>query len=139
MLKALFATLTLSMLVVMGCSKETEPAKSPGAKTTPAEESTFKLELPQTATNIAKGSDEPVTIGVDRGEDLKGEVMLTFKTPEGITIKDAKIPADQDKVDVPVTASDTAGAGEQAITVTGKAGSKETTGTFKVEVTDANE
>jgi uncharacterized membrane protein len=137
MLKPLFATLILSMFVVMGCSKETDPAKTPGAKTTPAEESTFKLELPQTATNVAKGTDEPVTIGVDRGEDLKGEVALTFQTPEGITIKEAKIPADDNEVDVTVTAADTAGAGEQPVTVTGKVGGKETTGTFKVEVTDA--
>ncbi len=138
MLKALFATVTLSMLVVMGCGKTTEPAKTPG-KTPPAEESTFKLELPTTATNIAKGQDEAVKIGVERGEDMKGEVELTFEAPEGLTIAPAtaKIAADADDAEVTVKAADNAGVGEKDITVKGKAGGKETSGTFKVEVTDA--
>jgi uncharacterized membrane protein len=134
----LFAALTLSLLIVMGCSKESEPAKNPKAETTPAKEDTFTLDLPDTATNIAKGADEPVKITVDRGDDFKGDIALTFKPPEGITIEpvSATIPADADDVEVTVTAADSAGAGEKDIEVTGKAGEKVTRATFKVEVTD---
>lgn len=141
MLKALFAALSLSMLIVTGCSKESAPAKAPTSGTTPDKEDTFTLKLPNTATNIAKGEDEPVKISVDRGDDLKGEIALTFKPPAGITIEpaSAKIPADDDNVEVTVTADETAGAGEKDITVNGKAGAKVTTATFKVEVTDAKE
>ena len=139
MLKPLFAALTLSMLIVMGCSKESAPAKAPTSGTTPNKEETFTLKVPDTATNIAKGEDEAVKITVDRGDDMKGDIALTFKPPEGITIEPASatIPADDDKVEVTVTADKTAGEGEKDISVTGKSGEKVTTASFKVEVTDA--
>jgi uncharacterized membrane protein len=138
MLKAVFATLSLSMLIVMGCSKETDPAKTPGAKTTPAAANTFELEIPTGATNVDKGATQTMTIGVDRGDDLKGAVALTFKPPEGITIEpaSAEIPADKDEVEITVKAADDAAAGEKTIPVTGKVGEKETSGNIKVEVTE---
>jgi uncharacterized membrane protein len=137
MLKAVFATFALSMLIVMGCNKETDPAKTPGGKT-PAKENTFKLELPPTAPNVAKGATETVTIGVDRGDDMKGAVALTFKPPAGITIEptSAEIPADKDEVEVTVKADAEAAAGEKSIPVTGKVGDKQTEGTLNVEVTE---
>jgi len=138
MLKAVFSALTLSMLVVMGCSKETEPAKTPGTNKTVNEETSFKLEIPTEAKNIAKGGDEMVTIGVDRGDDMKGAVALSFKPPTGITIEPAttEIPADKDEVDVTVKVSAEAAAGEKSIPVTGKAGDKETSGSLMVEITE---
>jgi len=140
MLKALFAGLTLSMLIVMGCSKESDPAKSPGDKDAPAESATFKLEMPSTAPNIAKGTDEAIKIGVDRGKDMKeAPVELTFEPPKGLTVepKTATIPADADDVEVTLTAAEDAGAGEKDIKVTGKSDGKVTNATFKVEVKDA--
>ena len=137
MLKTLFAGLALSMLFVMGCSKETEPAKAPG-KATPDEEHTFELELPTGATNVAKGGVEKLTIGVDRGDDMKGAVALTFTPPEGITIEpaSAEIPADKEEVEVTVSAAAEAATGEKSIPVKGKIGDKETSGTVMVEVTE---
>jgi uncharacterized membrane protein len=137
MLKTVFAALALSMLVVMGCSKESAPAKDPQSKDKPAEENTFTLKVPTGATNITQGGEgEAVEISVDRGEDMKGAIPLTFKPPAGITIEPAstEIPADKDGVEVTVKAAADTATGEQAIPVTAKVGEKEASETFKVEV-----
>lgn len=139
MLKRLSLAVALSTtLMMVGCSKETEPAKSPDSKTEPAAENTFKLSLPTTATNIAKGGDEKVTIGVDRGENVKEEISLSFSPPEGITIEpdSATIGSDKSETEVTVKVDADAAAGEKSIPITGKAGDKETSGSFKVEVTE---
>ena len=132
------SALALALALFVGCGDTTEPAKSPGAKTAPAEEQTFKLTLPSGATNVAKGGEEQVTIEVDRGENLKSEIALNFETPKGITIEpaNAKIAADQTEVEVMVKATADAPAGEQSIKVEGEGDGKKTSGTFKVEVTD---
>ncbi len=137
MLKLLSLTAALTLALMVGCNKETENAKTPG-KSTPPEASTYKLTLPDGATDIAKEGEEKVTIGVDRGDNMKSAVNLTFEPTEGITVvpDNPTIPADKDEVEVMVKVGKDVAKGETAIKVTGDADGKKTDGTFKIEVTE---
>lgn len=130
--------LTPGLLIAAGCGKDTEPAKTPVEPGKPKAENTFNLTLPSTATNIAQGGDEKVTISVDRGDNLTGEIGLDFAPPEGVTIspESPTIAADKSETQVTVKIAGDAAMGEKSIPVTGKAGSKETSGSFLVEVTE---
>lgn len=136
-MKTLATTLALAAVLAVGCNQETEKAKSPDSKTAPAEENTFKLELPMTAPNIAQGGDEKVSVSVDRGENMKGAVTLSMDPPEGITIEpeNPEIPADKDEVEFTVKVGADVAEGEKSIPVKGEAEGKETSGSFKIEVT----
>lgn len=138
-MRGMMLALAVGVLALSGCGKTTEPAETPGKPgKTPKAENTFKLTLPSGATNIAQGGDHKVTISVDRGENMKDEVALTFTPPEGMTIEPAspKIAGDKSEVEVTVKVAADAAKGEKSIPVSGKAGGKETSGSFKVEVTE---
>lgn len=139
MMKLLSVSAALALALMVGCGKDTEKAKTPGAANPPADENTFNLTLPTGATNVARAGEESVKIAVDRGEKMKSEITLKFEAPEGVTIEPAspKIPADADEVEVMVKAAEDAPVGEKSIKVTGEGDGKKADGTFKVEVTEA--
>lgn len=141
MWKTFASILALSMFAVAGCTKETETAKTPGSSKTPAEENTFALEVPIEATNITKGGQAQLQIGVDRGENLTKAVSLSFEPPDGVTIEpeSPKIAEEKSEVQFTVKVSADAGAGEKSIPVTGKSEGKEASGSFKIEVTEQTE
>ena len=136
------SAVALSFALLVGCGKETDPAKPPGTENAPADENTFTLTLPQTATNIQQGGQaETIEISVDRGENVKGEIALTFQPPHGVTIEpaNATIPSDQDSAEVAVSAAADTPIGEKPVTVMGESEGKKTEGTFNVEVTEGDD
>lgn len=136
-MKTLATALALTAVLAVGCSKDTEKAKSPDSASAPAEENTFRLEVPTMATNIAVGGDEKVSISVDRGENLKGAIALSMDPPDGITIEPAspEIAADKDDVEFTVKVAADAAEGKKSIPIKGKAQGKETSGSFEVDIT----
>ncbi|MCA9067396.1 MAG: hypothetical protein KDA84_00635 [Planctomycetaceae bacterium] len=138
MLKTTLATtLVLAVVFAVGCSKETEKAKSPGSKTAPTDANTFQLEVPTTATNIAQGGDKKVTIGVERGDNVTGPIALSMDPPEGITIEpeSPEIASGKDDVEFTVKVGADVADGKKSIPVKGTAEGKETSGSFEIEVT----
>ena len=134
----------VALFLMTGCTEETNPG-GPGAVTTtddgdPAQpEATFKLEMPSGATNIEQGKSEPITIGIDRGEDLQDEVQITFTPPQGVTLdpEQTTIPPGAEEVEVTVTVDATAPPGELMVDVEGQAASgPPATGHFRIEVTE---
>ncbi len=141
MLRTLSLALMVTVLLAGGCSKETEKAKSPESPTPPAEENTFQLELPTGATNITRGGDKLMTIGVERGKNLTGEITLSFDAPEGVSIEPEtpKIAADKSDVEFTVKVAADAALGEKSIPVKGEAEGKKTSGSFMIEVVQTGE
>jgi hypothetical protein len=132
------STLALTLALFVGCGKETDPAKTPGAQTAPADENTFTLTLPRTATDLEPGGEaNNFEISANRGENVKGEIALSFpELPNGITIEPAspRIPAGADKVEVAVSAAADAPAGTHSIKVMGESEGKQAEGMFDVKV-----
>jgi hypothetical protein len=88
--------LMFSVVALAGCN-ESEPGGTgvvnPSAKppVIGQAENTFKLNLPVLATTLKQGETKDVTIGIDRGKNFDGDVVLEFgDTPKGVTVDSPK-------------------------------------------------
>ena len=73
---------------------------------------TLRLQAPMTLTlvptgdKLAAGAELKAKVTVERNPALKGEVVLTFQNlPKGVTVAEAKIPADQNETEITLVAA----------------------------------
>ncbi|QDU92738.1 COG1470 family protein [Lignipirellula cremea] len=119
-------------LTLIGCSEPTEKG-GPGATTNAAatkdadghdhDEATFTL-TPPDSVDVEAGKDTEVAISVDRGDEFKQKVTITFEAPEGVTLDPTSIVADKvgedQEVKVIVRADAAMAEGKSVLKVMGK-------------------
>lgn len=141
---ACIGLIALGVSTLVGCSGQS-PAGGPGAKKGPdgvrvtQSDNTFKIDVPNTETDIKQGEAQTVRIGINRGKSFDQDVKLDFQgAPNGVTVSPAVRVAkpDMKEVAVKVEAAPDAPLGEFKITVTAtpaRAG-EPTSADFQVEV-----
>jgi hypothetical protein len=116
-------------------------AVAPNGRPVDADEATFNLNVPATATNVERGKTATATISIDRGDAFKQPVDLEFRAPAGINVKaqDKRLDPNEDEIEITIEAAPTAQVGEHVITVIGRPQTgKETSVQFHVEVEAAD-
>ena len=145
-MKSVFTTVVVSGLAMcLGCN-QSEPG-GPGAKATTShngtavasKHDTFRISAPALDTSIKQGEQKEVTVEVDRGNDFKQDVTLSFKGDKGITVSPesstVKASSKDTKVKVMIAAEKNAPVGEATVHVTGKPEAGDSTSAdFKVKV-----
>ena len=85
--------LAITMSFGVGCEKETETEGGPGATRPPSEKpvlgetpGTFTLKTAMTAIDIQQGESDTVTIEIDRADNFRQDVTISFEqVPAGLT------------------------------------------------------
>ena len=130
--RILFPSLTLAAaftLVAAGCNRES-PKGGPGAdkanKGTPTSGSndkadSFSIKTPSGSTNVTQGTQQEVSVSVNRGSSFDQDVKLTFKAPEGVQVTPDSVTVKKgaDEAKITVKAMDTATPGTTNIKITG--------------------
>lgn len=96
MRKLMVAFVALAFAALTGCNQGT-PGGPGATNTTPPSqptvtqnEDTFKLNTPLMSTSVEQGETKEVEIGIDRGKNFDGDVVLDFMDePKGVTIEPA--------------------------------------------------
>lgn len=149
MSKTLCGLLLSAGVLMVGCGKESPPG-GPGAESNKGdgdqnqvdEERAFRVVVPGTSVNLARGATENVTIELDKGDQFQQKVTLEFDLPEGVSVtpEEPAIPADQNELEVSLQASRDAPAGEKKVTVTARPETGQTTSqSFTIEIEPAAE
>jgi hypothetical protein len=118
----------LAVGALVGCQDGRSPAGGPGA-TKGAEgvrvtnaDNTFKIDVPNTETEVKQGQKQTVRIGINRGKAFDQEVKLEFKgAPKGVKVspESVVVKPDMKEATVTVEGAPEAALGEFKITVTG--------------------
>jgi len=73
---------------------------------------TFTITAPSAHTGITQGSDDTVTIAVDRGDKFMEEVTVEFMPPAGVTCDPAKVVVKKDQSEAKTLVKVAAGTAE---------------------------
>lgn len=128
-MKHVLAALILGMTVIAAGCNEGTPG-GPGAALPESQQATigetdntFTLEAPMTATDVAQGETDEITIGIDRADHFNQDVALSFgNLPAGVTLTPANATLAQGDSEVTFTLAAAPGAavGDHTIIVTGR-------------------
>ena len=85
-----------------------------------AEKMTFAAEVSSISTTVEQGGRDEVALSIDRGENFKETVALSFKPPAGVSVvpADASIAPAAEEAKVTIEAAADAAPGDTSIEVT---------------------
>lgn len=127
MKRFIFGLAVMSAIGFAGCTKESDKG-GPGAtqaqkSSTDAKEAdkmTFAAEVSSITTTVEQGGRDEVKLSIDRGENFKEAVALTFKPPAGVSVvpANASIAPAEEETKVTIEAAADAAPGDTHIDVT---------------------
>ncbi len=129
-MKKTIGVLLLGMMMFgVGCEKKTETEGGPGATRPPSEKpalgetpGTFTLKTAMTAIDIQQGESDTVTIEIDRADNFRQDVTISFEqVPAGLTFDPMSpvIKHGDGQVEVMAKTAPDAAAGEFVVKVKG--------------------
>lgn len=121
------AALSAALIALTGCNQGT--SGGPGAvgpasdqATVGQTDETFSLDVPMLSTKINQGETTAISIGINRGTNMEGDVALEFSAlPEGVTIDPANptIKREDTEAKLTLSAADDASLGDFTVKVIG--------------------
>jgi hypothetical protein len=127
MRRFMFSLAVVSAIGFAGCTKESDKggpgavqAEKNAADAKAADKMSFAAEVSSIRTTVEQGGRDEVALSIDRGENFKETVALSFKPPAGVSVvpADASIAPAAEEAKVTIEAAADAAPGDTNIEVT---------------------